>query len=163
MTLDDIDWTTWIADAVASIVFVRRGGEVLLIRKKRGLGAGKIDAPGGKLEAGETPEVCAAREVLEEVGVRVGALRYAGEHRHQFVDGLKLHIHVYVTDEAIGTPIETEEAVPHWFPEDQLPVEEMWQDNRMWIPTVLNGGSAFGRYVFDGDRMVDHVLELVPE
>ncbi len=33
-----------------------RDDETLLIRKKRGLGAGKITAPGGRIEAGETPE-----------------------------------------------------------------------------------------------------------
>ena len=37
----------------------------MLIRKKRGHGAGKINGPGGKLHPGETPVVCAVRETLD--------------------------------------------------------------------------------------------------
>lgn len=44
---------------------------VLLIEKQRGVGAGNVNGPGGKLEPGETPHECVVREVGEEVGVRV--------------------------------------------------------------------------------------------
>ncbi len=45
------------------------GPEVLLGRKLTGLGKGKVVAPGGKLEPGESPSDAAVREVLEEVGL----------------------------------------------------------------------------------------------
>ena len=47
---EDIDWQGWRADEHATLCFVIRGGEILLIRKLRGLGAGKINGPGGRLE-----------------------------------------------------------------------------------------------------------------
>lgn len=49
----------------------RQGDEVLLGRKKTGLGLGKLVGPGGKLEKYETPRQAAVREVREEVGVIV--------------------------------------------------------------------------------------------
>lgn len=159
-TVADVDWSTWTPQLTASIVYAVRDAQVLLIRKKRGLGTGKIDAPGGKLEPGETAEQAGIREVREEVGVEVSHLRHAGEHRHQFVDGLSLHLHVFVTHHVQGTPTETDEAAPLWFGVHEIPTHEMWADNRLWIPTVLAGGSAHGRYVFDGDTMLDHRLEL---
>ena len=69
-TVDQID-DSWVATDIATLVFVLRDNEVLLIRKKRGLGAGKINGPGGKLEAGETPRQCALREVREELCISV--------------------------------------------------------------------------------------------
>ena len=57
---------TWQPNMVANLVFLTRGQEVLLIHKKTGLGAGKINGPGGKLEPGESPLEGAIREV--EVG-----------------------------------------------------------------------------------------------
>ena len=33
-------------------MFVVQGGKILLIRKKRGIGAGKVNGPGGKFEPG---------------------------------------------------------------------------------------------------------------
>ena len=65
----DIDWTSWRAVDPATLVFVIKGDRILLIRKKRGLGAGKVNGPGGRLEAGETFGQCAVREVQEELGV----------------------------------------------------------------------------------------------
>ena len=53
--LTDIDWERWQPRERATLLFVIRGGEILLIRKLRGLGAGKINGPGGRIDAGETP------------------------------------------------------------------------------------------------------------
>jgi hypothetical protein len=63
--LSAIDWQSWVPHDFATLLFVFRehSDEVLLIRKKRGLGAGKINGPGGRLEPGETPRACAIREV----------------------------------------------------------------------------------------------------
>ncbi|MEO1370466.1 MAG: NUDIX domain-containing protein, partial [Acidobacteriota bacterium] len=58
----EIDWRRWRPTDRATLVFVIDGGRILLIRKKRGLGAGKVNGPGGRLEAGETPVQCAVRE-----------------------------------------------------------------------------------------------------
>jgi 8-oxo-dGTP diphosphatase len=55
---------------------IRRDGRVLIARRKAGghLG-GYWEFPGGKIESGETPEECLARELEEEfsVGAKVGA------------------------------------------------------------------------------------------
>jgi hypothetical protein len=34
----------------------------------------------------------------------------------------------------------------------------MWEDDRLWIPKMLAREPFTGRFVFDGDTMVDHVL-----
>jgi len=56
--------------SVETLLYVMKGGEVLLIRKKRGLGTGYYNGVGGKVKPGETPEQAAAREMAEEVGGR---------------------------------------------------------------------------------------------
>jgi 8-oxo-dGTP diphosphatase len=47
--LSDLDWVTWRAKDPATLVFVVRGDELLLINKKTGLGKGKVNA-GGKVD-----------------------------------------------------------------------------------------------------------------
>ena len=44
----------WTPDILATLMFVVQKGRILLIRKKRGIGAGKVNGPGGKFEPGET-------------------------------------------------------------------------------------------------------------
>jgi 8-oxo-dGTP diphosphatase len=95
--LSDIDWDRWQARDPATLVFVFRGDEVLLINKKTGLGQGKVNAPGGKVDPGETPEAAAVRECREELHIAVSNLEYCGEHRFQFVDGYSIHVWVYRT------------------------------------------------------------------
>ncbi len=159
--VSEIDWPRWRPCDVASLVFVVRGGELLLMRKKRGLGAGKINGPGGRLEPGETIVECAAREVREELRVTPLGLEPAGENAFQFVDGYAIHVFVFRASGFLGEARETEEGAPLWVPVDAIPYEEMWEDDRLWLPLVLERRPFLGRYVFDGDTMLDHALSEV--
>ncbi len=158
--LSDVDWPAWVPDDVATLLFIRTGNQVLLIRKKRGLGAGKINAPGGRLEPGETPEQAAIREVQEEVLVTPSPPRAHGTLDFQFVDGYRLRAHVFVSLDYSGTPGPTDEADPFFCPIDAIPFDRMWADDALWLPHVLAGRSVQGRFVFDGDAMLDHALSL---
>jgi ADP-ribose pyrophosphatase len=63
----------------AAIVPVNDAREVLLIRQYRHAAGGFIyEVPAGTLQAGEAPEACAARELVEEAGVRAGRLEHLG-------------------------------------------------------------------------------------
>jgi 8-oxo-dGTP diphosphatase len=158
----DVDWQAWKAKDPATLVFVIQNGSILLIRKKRGLGAGKINGPGGRLEPGESPEEAAVREVQEELKITPLGLRYCGENLFQFVDGYSIHVHVFAAEGYEGLPTETEEATPIWAPINAIPYKEMWEDDYLWLPLVLQRQRFCGRYIFDGDAMLDYELDLVP-
>lgn len=59
-------------------VVIRRDGDILLIRRRNVHGSGTWSTPGGHLDAGESPDACAAREVQEETGVEVANVRFLG-------------------------------------------------------------------------------------
>ena len=159
--LADVDWNSWQARDPATLVFVIREGRILLIDKKTGLGKGKVNGPGGKVEKGESPEACAVRECQEELGITVSDLEYCGQHRFQFVDGYSIHVWVYKTETFDGIPTESVEARPLWVDLDKIPYELMWEDDRLWLPMMLRGERFHGRWIFEGDRMLDY--ELLPE
>jgi mutator protein MutT len=149
-----MDWTLWKPTELANLCFIIKEGRVLLILKKRGLGAGKINAPGGKLEPGETAMQAAVRETREEVGVTPLHLEERGYLRFQFTDGYALGCWVFVARDLEGEPVSTEEADPMWVALDAVPYERMWADDREWLPAVLEGGSFTGSFVFDGEKML---------
>ena len=154
-SLTDIDWHTWRPVDPATLLFVVQDGKVLLIRKKRGLGAGKINGPGGRLEAGEAPHDGAVREVREELLVTPTALEKGGELMFQFIDGYSIHVHVFRASGLIGEPTETDEAAPLWCELGAIPYEEMWEDDRIWMPHLLDRRPFQGRFLFDKERMLD--------
>jgi 8-oxo-dGTP diphosphatase len=160
--LADVDWARWAPQQRATILFVVRGGEILLMHKKRGLGAGKVNGPGGRIEPGETPLACAIRETREELCVSPVGVRQQGELRFQFVDGLSIHGTVFRAEGCAGEPRETDEARPFWSPVDGIPYARMWADDALWLPHLLARREFRGRFLLDGDQLLDHAVELVP-
>lgn len=141
-------------------------GELLLIRKQRGLGEGKVVGPGGKVEEGETPREAARREVREELRVDPVGLAKCGEFEFHFRDDEpdddSMFVHVFTADGIDGEPSATAEAVPEWHPATDPPYDEMWVDDRVWIPHVLDGESFTGRFVLsdDGESMRRYEMDL---
>lgn len=158
-TLADIDWTTWQPQQRATLLFVIRDGQILLIHKKRGLGAGNINGPGGRLEPGETTLAAAIRETQEEIGVTPVDVQPGGELYFQFVDGLALHVAVFRAPDFTGTLCETDEAKPLWAPLAAIPYAQMWADDTYWLPLLIAGRAFRGFFLFDGPTMLDHRLD----
>jgi 8-oxo-dGTP diphosphatase len=144
----------------ATLLFVVRDGRVLLIHKKRGHGAGNINGPGGKCDAGETPRQCAVREVAEELHIDVAEPEYRGELRWIGTGGFHIHGFAYVSTDFSGTPTETAEARPEWFDLDAVPYPRMWADDLMWLPWVLEGEGVRAAFLSHEDRIEAAHLEF---
>jgi 8-oxo-dGTP diphosphatase len=153
-----LDWQAWEPDIRATLLFVVDGDRILLMEKKRGLGMGKVNGPGGKLEPGETPLQAAVRETEEELGVIPLQPEARGTLFFQFTDGLKMRVSVFVSHAHTGTVRETDEARPLWTHLDAIPYDAMWADDRVWLPHALAGHTVTLHAIFDGDTMLDHTL-----
>jgi len=153
MSSSPIDWTRWQGEIHATLMFIIKDGAILLIEKKRGLGAGKINGPGGKIDPGETPLQAVIRETREELLITPLAPRKLGELWFAMSDHPDIRCHVYRADDHEGTPTETEEAAPVWTPLDSIPYHRMWEDDRHWLPLLLAETTFHGRFIFTGEKM----------
>ena len=103
----------------AVMVLVRHGTQFLLARSPH-FKPGVFSALAGFVEAGETLEQCAAREVMEEVGVKIDNLRYFCSQSWPFPNSLMIAFFAdYVSGDIVPEPSEIEAA--DWFDIDDLP------------------------------------------
>ncbi|HEY7778588.1 MAG TPA: (deoxy)nucleoside triphosphate pyrophosphohydrolase [Ktedonobacterales bacterium] len=66
---------------------LERDGSVLIARRRRGVRRGLLwELPGGKVDAGETPEAALARELYEELGVTVAVGERVGTSLYRYPD-----------------------------------------------------------------------------
>lgn len=147
----------------ATLCHILKGRKLLLKKATRGISVGKWNGPGGKVEVGETPEEGAAREVLEETGLKVRGLFHHGTILF-FMDGgrsLSIRVHLFSTSDFAGRLRSTEEGRVRWFPLDWLPWGEMWDDDRYWFPAMLSRGRFDARFYYDraNQRVVEYEID----
>ena len=151
----------WQPELIGTLLFVLRvhqgRGQVLLIHKKTGHGQGRVNGPGGKLDAGESLTACARREVFEEVGLRVAHPQCRAELRFVELDGAQWLGYAFTADQFSGQLIETPEAKPFWCDIEKIPFADMWPDDQLWLPTILQQHvrQSFGQSLSKPLRQLD--------
>jgi 8-oxo-dGTP diphosphatase len=108
------------AEVLVTAAVIERSGLILLARRVTSAhGAGGWEFPGGKLEAGEAPEACLAREIKEELGVTitVGALLAAVRHAYP---ATTICLRAYRAQIVAGEPQAAEHAELAWVPRARL-------------------------------------------
>lgn len=131
------------------------GTQVLLGYKKRGFGAGRWVGIGGHIEDGEEAVDAAAREVAEETSLIVRPAHLAHRATLTFVFPARPSwdqtAEVFVTASFAGEPAESDEVIPRWFAAGELPLDQMWDDAKYWLPGVLAGGEVAATVIFADD------------
>ncbi len=128
----------------AVIVYLSRNRngkqEVCLGRKLTGHGVGKWNGFGGKVEANESFEEAAVRELFEESGVQVqiGNLRLAAMIDYK-EDAGDWQVAVFTAEDHQGEPSISTEMEPIWFETNNVPYSEMWPNDKIWLGKVLSG------------------------
>jgi 8-oxo-dGTP diphosphatase len=101
----------------AASACVWRGDEVLLAQRGKSWGYGYWSLPGGKIEAGETAQQAAARELFEETGVIATLRHHVGDFS---LDGGDVHYVIscftgpYISGEARAMTDAMAVAWVHW-------------------------------------------------
>ncbi len=153
-------------DKVCTLLFLKKKKEILLAMKKRGWGDEKFNGVGGKVEETETIDQALIRECKEEI--KVTPIKYEKVAEHDFVYKNEnaslwhMYVHVFFCDKWQGDPQETEEMKPQWFNIKDIPYDKMWEDDKFWLPEVLQGKKISGIFTFDTkNKLLTHSLKEV--
>lgn len=142
--------------------------QILLGRiKKDGVLKDRYNGFGGKVEEGETVEQAAERELMEEAGIRPLNMKKRGEIAFEFEEegnpfaGKPLvEVHVYSVTKFENEPIETDEMLPEWFDHDSIPYDNMWPDDKFWLPLIFEGKNFQAKfYLKDPNTITKYNIE----
>lgn len=140
---------------------------MLLKKASRGIGKGRWNAPGGKLEfEEEAPEACVEREVLEETGLKVKNLFKHGVMNFHFggKDAPTFVVHLFSTRDFDGEIVvrENEDEV-RWFDFEKIPIDEMWDDDNYWLDLMLKKRKFDADFYFDkgSNKVVKYSVVLL--
>src|SRR5690625_3430132 len=111
-------------------------GRILIAQRRPGtLDAGQWEFPGGKHEPGETLQRTLARELYEELGIRVVARRPL----IRMLNGLatqRVRLHVWLVSDWQGTPSGREGQRLQWCTADELPQYALLPGNQTLLNTL---------------------------
>ncbi len=151
---------------LAVVGFLFDGEDVILgLRKKVsfGLGENLISGIGGKVGdikglENESLEDALIREFKEEVKVVPKEFKEIGKIKFIFPKKPKWNqlVHAYLITQCEGEPQETEVIKPLSFKVDKLPFSRMWDDNKFWVPSLLEGRAFNAEFTYsDNNKQVD--------
>lgn len=140
--------------------------QILMGRKLRGFGKGKITGYGGKQEPGETLVQTMRREFHEEASfllpeeafTHVGAVDFEFPYHPDW----GFECHVFRVDDFDQTPPVCDELDPIWVALDALPKGEMWADNAYWLTLAAHGEHfrAVFTYAADHEHLESYHVRL---
>lgn len=169
------------AKEFTSVVVTASPRHILLGMKNRGFGKGLWNSFGGKLEAKESPENGASRELLEEANIqilpskmmksKVGVLRYTFEEDPVEMVMHLYHIHMPSKDcNALADVRGCEEITPQWFDDwHDTPLHKMFADDSHWLCTILanigrkleiNGRFHFRKNCQETNTILHHFVDV---
>ena len=141
----------------ATLLFLIDNEKILLALKKRGFGVGKWNGVGGKPNEGESIDKAARRECQEEIAVKpteISKVAILNFYFPKSKSNWDQQVSVYLCSKWQGEPIETEEMAPKWFKFKNIPFEQMWADDKIWLPEVLEGHFVEADFYFDDNNGV---------
>ena len=131
---------------IQTVCILQQDDKVLLGMKKIKFGAGKWNGFGGHVEADETIEAAAKREVFEEAGIVVSNLEKLGIMEFRFTNDPTIRIvHFFKAIDFEGEPKESDEMRPEWFAIKDIPYDNMWEADHYWFPVFLSNKKFSGK------------------
>lgn len=135
--------------------------------KKRSFGMGKWNGAGGKFDQAQGDkniQDTAVRETEQEIGVKilnpekVGLLHFYFPYKPEWDQD----VHVFLIKDWTGEPIESEEMRPQWFNLNEIPYENMWSDDILWLPHILQGEKLEADFIFKEGEVIDkHNIKIL--
>ncbi len=150
---------------LATLCYVKRAGQTLMIHRNKRPGdlhAGKWNGLGGKIEAGESPEMCIRREVREEAGLVIHQPRLHGLLVFTNFKGRDWYVFVFTATRFDGELTESPEGELAWIADDEILRLPLWPSDSIFLPWLEQDRFFSARFDYDDETLQGHEAVFYP-
>ena len=149
---------------LATICYIDNGKEFLLLlrnKKPNDVHEGKYIGVGGKLEAAETPEECAVREIFEETGLQATKMEMKGIITFpEFTPGHDWYTYVFTATEYTGSMIEDcNEGELIWVKKTEIQNIKTWEGDYIFLDWLVKNKPFFSaKFNYKNNKFIDYTV-----
>ncbi len=149
---------------ISTLCYLEKDGKYLMLyrnRKEHDVNEGKWIGVGGKAEAGESPEECLSREVLEETGLKLTSQRLRGILTFSSQGWEDELIFVYTSSSFEGDLKPCDEGELKWIEKRDIFDLNLWEGDRIFLDLLIREGPLFSlKLSYRGDELVEKKVTL---
>lgn len=134
---------------------INKRGDVLLRKKTRRFNRDNWNGLNGKIQEGESLEDSVFRVVEEETGLKLKEIKPMGVIEFAWADNRLINsCYIFVCKKFDGVIEDLGDGELRWFNKHSIPLDKMWDDDKYWLPEVLDGKKVYKRFYFDENSKV---------
>ncbi|MBI2119573.1 MAG: 8-oxo-dGTP diphosphatase [Elusimicrobia bacterium] len=151
----------------ATLCYLKKDGETLMlhrVKKKNDIHEGRWNGLGGKIEDGETPEECVAREVKEESGLKIknpilkGIINFPG-----FDDENDWMVFLYTVSQFSGELTDCKEGHLYWIPDHDLTSLRLWEGDKIFLKWLKQKRFFTAKFIYKKGEYKSHQVIFYPK
>lgn len=152
---------------LATLCYIQNQGKTLMmhrIKKANDMHEGKWNGLGGKFEAGESPEDCVKREILEESGLIIESPRLHGFISFPDFDGVDdWYVFVFSADRFTGELIQCEEGHLEWVANEDILKLPLWEGDLIFLKWLYEEPRFFSaKFIYENKVLKQHEVSFYP-
>ena len=148
---------------MTTLCYPERDGRYLMLhrtKKERDENRDKWIGVGGKFEAGESPEDCVKREVLEETGLTLTSYCYRGIVTFVSNEYGTEYMHLFTASDWTGNLKECDEGELEWIDKKHLFDLTLWEGDRIFLRLLDSDVPFFSlKLQYVGEKLVSAELD----
>ena len=128
------------APLLVSAGVIHKAGQILLGQRRRGdRHALKWEFPGGKVEAGESPQQALVRELDEELQIQAKVGSEMARYEHDYPSGSRVHLLFFAVADYAGEPTGKVFEQIRWVPLAELPTIDFLEGDLDFVRRLARG------------------------
>ncbi len=143
---------------MTTLCYLERNGAYLMlhrVKKQQDENKDKWIGIGGKFEAGESPEMCLRREVLEETGYTLKRARFRGIVTFVSDTYGTEYMHLFTSEDFSGTEKVCDEGNLEWVPKNEIAALKIWEGDRIFLKLLAEDAGFFSlRLEYRGEELI---------